>query len=163
MQVRTGRGANPPDAHRVGEDTNEEAARSNRRHRRAPIGTHTDGLGIDVAYFQVGTLDNRIRPVCESTINRSDEHHCVSDPDRLDVPRTALFVEALASSGAVRVIGVDGRIGPLLEEEIRRQCDARLTDCTPVPLAYETSDSGQGWYRFHHHHMYVSFTSPSRR
>jgi hypothetical protein len=71
-----------------------------------------------------------------------------------------LFVEALAASGAVRVIGVDGRIGPILEEELERLCKEGISGCTPVPLAYEATDTGLGWFRAHHHHMHVSFLEP---
>jgi hypothetical protein len=127
-----------------------------------PAGTHTDGYDIDVAYFQTGTPDNRLRSVCPTAIDRVEQHHCVGEPDLLDVGRTALFVEALASTGGVRVIGVDGRIGPLLEAELQSLCDTGVTDCTPVPLAYETTDTGEGWYRFHHHHMHVGFVQPRR-
>ena len=122
-----------------------------------PVGTHTGGLDIDIAYFQTGTSDNRLRPVCGSALDGVDQDHCTEPPELLDVPRTALFIDALARSGAVRVIGVDGRIGPLLEAGLQALCDARITDCADVPLAYETSDTGLGWFTSHHHHMHVSF------
>ena len=32
-----------------------------------PVGSHTDGLDIDTAYFQTGTPDNRLRSVCVSS------------------------------------------------------------------------------------------------
>ena len=60
----------------------------------------------------------------------------------------------------MRVIGVDGRIGPVLEAELQSLCDQGITDCSPVPLAYETTDQGLGWFCFHHHHMHVSFSLP---
>lgn len=125
-----------------------------------PPGTHTDGLDIDIAYYQTGTPDNHLRSVCETAVNRVEQNHCVAPPDRLDTYRTALFVEALASSASVRVIGVDGQIGPLLEDMLARLCADGVTDCTPVPLTYETTDTGQGWFYFQHHHMHVSFARP---
>ncbi len=126
-----------------------------------PAGTHTGGLDIDVAYYQTGTPDNHIRPVCESQVNRVEQNHCVAPPDRLDAYRTALFLEALASAAPVRVIGVDGRIGPVLEATLERLCADRVTTCTRVPLAYETTDQGMGWFSFHHHHMHISFNRPA--
>jgi hypothetical protein len=127
-----------------------------------PPGSHTDGFDIDIAYYQALTPDNHLRPVCESSIDGRDQHHCVAAPDRLDASRTALFLEALASSGLLRVVGVDGQIGPVLEARLQELCDDGITDCTPVPLAYEATDIGRGWFLFHHHHMHVSFTLPSR-
>jgi hypothetical protein len=32
-----------------------------------PEGSHTNGFDIDVAYFQTGTPDNELRPVCAHT------------------------------------------------------------------------------------------------
>ena len=124
-----------------------------------PVGSHTGGVDIDIAYFQTRTADNRLRPVCASTIGGVDQAHCTGPPGLLDVPRTALFIDALAASGAVRVIGVDGRIGPLLEAGLQKLCDDGITQCGDVPLAYESSDTGLGWYLDHHHHMHVSFRS----
>ena len=122
-----------------------------------PAGTHTGGLDIDIAYFQTGTANNRLRPVCVSALDGVDQGHCTGPPSLLDVPRTALFIDALAESGAVRVIGVDGLIGPLLEAGLQELCDAGITECAAVPLAYETSDTGLGWFTNHHHHLHVSF------
>ena len=125
-----------------------------------PVGSHTDGLDIDIAYFQTGTPDNRLRSVCVSVVDGVDQRRCTEPPDLLDVARTALFVDALASSGAVRVIGVDGAIGPLVEAALESLCDQGVTACAAVPLAYETSDTGLGWFTGHHHHMHVSFVDP---
>ncbi|MEX2229710.1 MAG: hypothetical protein WEB13_08750 [Dehalococcoidia bacterium] len=125
-----------------------------------PVGTHTGGLDIDVAYYQTGTPDNHLRPVCESQVSRVEQNHCVAPPDRLDAVRTAVFLEALAFAAPVRVIGVDGQIGPVLEATLARLCAEGLTRCTSVPLAYETTDQGMGWFYFHHHHMHISFHRP---
>lgn len=125
-----------------------------------PPGTHIGGTDIDIAYYQAGTPDNRLRAVCDSRQGGNDEHRCVGPPKNLDAPRTALLVEAMAASGFVRVVGVDGRIGPILEGELERLCEKGISDCTPVPLAYEATDTGLGWFRNHHHHMHVSFLEP---
>jgi hypothetical protein len=122
-----------------------------------PVGTHTGGLDIDIAYFQTRTPDNRLRPVCSSSVDGVDLARCTGSPTLLDVPRTALFIDALAASGAVRVIGVDGGIGPLLEAGLQELCDKGITECAAVPLAYEAADTGLGWFTNHHHHMHVSF------
>ena len=106
-----------------------------------PVGSHTDGLDIDIAYFQTGTPDNRLRPVCASVVDGVDQRRCIDAPDLLDAPRSALFIAALAASGEVRVIGVDGEIGPLLEAALESLCDEGVTECAAVPLAYETSDT----------------------
>lgn len=127
-----------------------------------PRGTHTGGNDIDIAYYQTGTPDNHLRAVCETTINRVEQNHCVAAPDRLDAHRTALFLEALASSGALRLVVVDGQIGPVLETELSRLCAERVTDCSQVPLAYEVTDQGQGLFLFHQHQMHVSFQPPAR-
>ena len=125
-----------------------------------PVGSHTDGLDIDIAYFQTGTPDNRLRSVCVSVVDGVDQGHCTEPPHLLDVARTALFIDALASSGEVRVIGVDGEIGPLLEAHLDSLCNQGISGCAAVPLAYETSDTGLGWFTGHHHHMHVSFLEP---
>jgi hypothetical protein len=130
-----------------------------------PDGTHEDGYDIDIAYFQVGTSDNKLRPVCDHTSNGSREYHCVDEPDSLNVWRTALFIGKLHVSPQLRVIGVDGKIGPLIESAVTKLCDEDwLTGpaCSELELAYEQTDEGRGWYRFHHHHMHVSLTSRSR-
>jgi hypothetical protein len=124
-----------------------------------PAGTHTNGLDVDIAYFQQGTADNHLRPVCEHEAGGVEQNHCVSAPDTLDVWRTALFVAALASDPAIRVIGVDGRIGPQLTIAIGELCRLGWTDaCRAVPLAFEPTEGGQGWFLFHHDKMHVSFS-----
>jgi hypothetical protein len=125
-----------------------------------PAGTHTGGLDIDIAYYQTGTPDNHLRAVCDSQVNRIEQNHCVAPADRLDAYRTALFLEALASATQVRVIGVDGQIAPVLEQTLAQLCADGVTDCTAVPLAYEMTDTGQGWFYFRHHSMHISFIPP---
>ena len=123
-----------------------------------PVGTHTNGLDIDVAYYQQNGADNHLRQVCPYRIASVDQGHCIGAPDNFDAPRTALFVAALASTGAVRVIGVDGQIRPLLDAALDDLCTGGVSDaCGPVPLASETSDQGLGWYLYHHFKMHISF------
>lgn len=122
-----------------------------------PPGTHLHGTDIDIAYYQIGTPDNRLRAVCPSELDGVDQNRCTGAPDHLDARRTALFVDNLAASGEVRVIGVDGMIGPIIEAELESLCLEGVSTCSPVPLAYETTDTGLGWFRGHHHHLHVSF------
>lgn len=125
-----------------------------------PVGTHTDGHDIDVAYYQDGTGDNAPRAVCEHRENGLDVYHCVEEPTLLDPWRTALFIGALAEHGALRLVGVDGRIGPKVDSAMATLCADGWLDpiaCFGSPLGWEEEDEGHGLFRFHHHHMHVSF------
>lgn len=128
-----------------------------------PAGTHVNGHDIDMGYFQAGTPDNKLRPVCEHTSGGKDQYHCVSAPDKLDLWRTTLYLGAMMSSELVRVIGVDGQVGPLVESAMPALCSTGWLpqkSCTAVKskLAFETTNTGMGWYQFHHHHMHLSIT-----
>ena len=127
-----------------------------------PYGSHTNGKDMDIAYYQLAADDNRLRPVCPHTSGGSDVYHCTGAPTDLDVWRSALFIAALHDSPQMRVLGVDGRIGPLVEDAIDELCASGWFAggaCSDLQLAYETSDTGSGWYRFHHHHLHVSLLS----
>lgn len=143
-----------------------------------PPSTHTNGFDMDIAYYMLqqpqtcrrmpGCDDcHCLSPVCEYRVNGRDQYHCVEDPSILDVWRTALFLAYLHQSPQLRVIGVDGKIGPLVTSAIEQLCDGGwIPDriCRGrIQLAYETTDMGQGWYYFHHHHLHVSITGPGRR
>jgi hypothetical protein len=135
-------------------------------HPGHPVGTHQNGLDIDVAYYQNGSPDNRAREVCDHTLNGGDVYRCTATPHLLDVWRTALFIAALHDHPHLRVVGCDGKVGPMVEPAIAQLCAAGWVDnaaCSPstLALAYETIDKGHGWYRFHHHHMHVSFGKPT--
>ena len=127
-----------------------------------PRHTHLKGRDMDIAYYQRTGPNNRLRAVCPHRNSAgANVHHCTGAPTALDVRRTALFVGTLLTSARTRKVGVDGRIRPLLEPEIRALCRAgtleqsacdRLND-----LAAETTDTGLGWFRHHHHHLHVSF------
>ena len=128
-----------------------------------PAGTHLDGHDMDIAYYQIGTSDNRLRPVCEHTSGGSDAYHCTGAPTLLDTWRTALFLGHFHASPQLRVIGVDGRVGPLVDSAITQLCaDGWIsgTACTSHRITWEETDSGRGWFRFHHHHMHISVSSP---
>jgi hypothetical protein len=129
-----------------------------------PPGTHTDGYDIDLAYHQIGQINNYLRPICPHTPGGTEAYHCTAPPDILDEWRTALFLGFLAEHPSLRVIGCDGQAGPILDAAITQLCtDGWLTTyaCGNVPLTYEVTDQGYGWFLFHHHHMHVSFDQPS--
>ncbi len=128
---------------------------------RHPQGTHDGGRDIDLAYFQTGQPNNYLRPVCEHTLNGQDQYHCVAPPTILDLSRSTLFIGKLLESERVRVIGVDGQIGPLLVAEAQKLKAQGLLTASVVQafaskLAYETTNSGKGWFQFHHHHLHLS-------
>lgn len=124
-----------------------------------PEGTHVGGTDMDIAYYQIGTSDNRLRPICEHTEGGVDQYHCTEAPDSLDVWRSALFIAFFHDSPQLRVIGVDGQAGPLLDSAITQLCDAGWYSgaaCRSSQMTYETVNEGRGWYGFHHHHLHVS-------
>ncbi|MBA3455394.1 MAG: hypothetical protein H0T42_20040 [Deltaproteobacteria bacterium] len=124
-----------------------------------PAGTHVNGNDIDLAYYQTGTANNRLRPICAHMNGTADAYHCVGAPDKLDVWRTALFLGAVFESPRTRVIGVDGKAGPLILSALDTLCDSgwlSQTACTNAVLAYEVTNMGQGWYLHHHHHAHIS-------
>lgn len=132
-----------------------------------PKGTHVNGRDMDIAYYQLLGDDNRLRAVCPHRVDGKDVHHCVSAPTNLDVRRTALFIGTALISDRVRVIGVDGRIRPLLRAEMDRQCvsgDLPRKACQRKgDIAAEEKDTGKGWFRHHHHHFHVSLKKTASR
>jgi hypothetical protein len=131
-----------------------------------PAGTHVDGYDMDIGYYQVNTPDNHLREVCDHTQGGQEQYHCVSDPYLMDAWRTSLFLGALMTSKRTRVIGVDGKVGPIAEELMSYLCDLGWlpqTACTKMGelLAYETTDGGAGWYYFHLHHLHISLLHES--
>lgn len=127
-----------------------------------PAGTHVNGHDLDIGYYQTGTADNRLRPVCDHMSGGADQYHCVGAPTLLDPWRTALFIGHLHVSPQLRVIGVDGKVGPLVESAMTQLCAEGwlTTGCSSRSVTYEETDMGRGWYAFHHHHLHVSVSSP---
>ena len=125
-----------------------------------PPGTHVNGFDMDIAYYQLFGTDNKLRSVCDHVQGGADQYRCVNDPDNFDVWRTALFFAKMHDSPYLRVIGTDGKIGPLIESAITQMCDAGWLSgnaaCNSMAVAYETTNQGQGWYNFHHHHFHIS-------
>ena len=128
---------------------------------RHPSGTHDYGRDIDIAYYQTGQPNNYLRPVCQHSSGGKEQYHCTAKPNILDVPRTTLFIAKLLESSRVRVIGVDGQIGPLLKAQAQKLASQGLITSSAASafsnkLAYEVTDTKMGWYRFHHHHLHLS-------
>ena len=141
-----------------------------------PPGTHTNGTDMDIAYYMLDLprscqayegCENChcLSPVCEHRVGGQTQYHCVGEPELLDVWRTALFIGYLHASPQLRVIGVDGKIGPLVHSAIDQLCDGGWLNNNACnnnrALSYETTDMGLGWFRFHHHHLHISIT-PTR-
>jgi hypothetical protein len=126
--------------------------------------SHIDGVDIDLAYYQVGTPDNQGRPVCEHRVDGVPKGHCVAAPHLLDKWRTALFIGTLNEHPRLRIVGVDGKIGPLLDGAIETLCTQgwiAQSACTKrIPLDYEVTNQGRGWFLTHHHHFHVSYRKP---
>jgi hypothetical protein len=124
-----------------------------------PPGTHENGNDIDLAYYQLYTPDNNARVVGEHYDGYNDVYHLVSEPYMLDPWRTALFISYLSEHHHVRVIGVDGQVGLVLENALDDLVELGYINADhreSIPLAYEVENQGYGWYYFHHHHMHVS-------
>jgi hypothetical protein len=129
-----------------------------------PAGTHTNGYDIDLGYYQAGTADNTLRPICAHTSGGTDQYHCTADPTLLDPWRHAMFLGHVFESTRTRVIGVDGKAGPIILSALDYLCDNNwmsAASCGDVALAYETTNTGQGWYQFHHHHSHISLKQSS--
>jgi len=122
-----------------------------------PVGSHTDGLDIDVSYYQLYTPDNRPRIMCDHYEGYYDVNHCTSQPYLLDPWRTTLFTTYLAEHPLLRVMGVDGRVGPVLVDSLDWFMDnGWVFPEFHAPLLYEETDQGWGFFQFHHHHMHIS-------
>jgi hypothetical protein len=126
-----------------------------------PAGTHENGYDMDYAYFQITSPNNYLREICPHTIGGVEQYHCVGEPDNIDIWRHSLLLGAMFSSSRTRVIGVDGRAGPIFDKAIPVLCqkgflDQAACDAAYQGLAYEQVDMGYGWYLFHLHHSHVS-------
>ena len=126
-----------------------------------PEGTHVDGHDMDIAYYQMRSENNWLRPICDHHINGRDQNRCVAPPNNLDVWRTALWLAYAHDAQTLRIIGVDGQVGQLVDAAIDQLCDAgwyRGDACVRQRRAttYEVENEGRGWYLFHHHHFHIS-------
>jgi len=125
-----------------------------------PSGTHTDGSDMDIAYYQTSGTNNYLRPICPHTSGGVEQYHCTGEPTILDVKRTALFLGAFVTSSRTRIIGVDGKVGPLVSTAMTKLCEdgtlPKLACDRKSLITWEATDTGRGWFQFHHHHLHVS-------
>jgi len=125
-----------------------------------PAKTHEMGSDIDLGYYQVGQANNYLRPICPHvSAEGMDQYHCVSTPTILDTWRMAMFLGSVFESPRVRTVGVDGKVGPLMQSAIAQLCqDGWLSPnaCSNVKLSFEETNMGYGWFQFHHHHAHLS-------
>lgn len=129
-----------------------------------PMGTHTNGFDMDMGYFQVNTANNQMRPICDHYEGGREAYHCTGDPTMLDPWRTALYLGFLQHSPQVRVIGVDGQVGGLVDSATDQLCaggflDGGACSARTRKVTYEPTDEGRGWFLFHHHHWHISLTT----
>jgi hypothetical protein len=111
------------------------------------------------------TIPNDLIAVCDHLVACGENYHCVEPSDVLDVTRTAIFIAKMHDSPNLRVIGIDGMIGPVVIAEIKRLCAAGTLDglaCSKqgelaLKVTFETEDTGKSWFRFHHHHFHISY------
>jgi hypothetical protein len=122
-----------------------------------PPGSHEEGRDIDTAYYQLYSADNLAR-----IVGLSYDYHLIEPPYNFDRYRTALYISYLAEHPLLRVVGVDGQIGLILDGEegtLNELVEEEWIDedlRASIPLAYEVEDTGLGWFRHHHHHLHVS-------
>jgi len=137
-----------------------------------PSGTHENGLDIDVAYYHKPhttwlTLEdfglenegNMLGIVCDDTRFGINVFHCGNKPYLLDPWRTAMFLAYLSEHPRIRVIGVDGRVGPVLDETLDKLVSSgwlSAEERDQIPVIYETIQEGMGWFFHHQHHIHVS-------
>jgi hypothetical protein len=128
---------------------------------RHPRHTHTAGRDADVAYYQRGTPDNHLAPICPHAIDGFEQWHCTGPPTTLDARRTALFIGFLFESPRVRIVGIDGAAAGPIWHAIHRVCangTVPADACARIRIGYETANTGRFWYFGHHNHMHVSWS-----
>ncbi len=137
-----------------------------------PPGTHENGLDIDLAYYQkphttwlaledfgIENKGNMLGVICNDTRFGINVFHCANEPYLLDPWRTAMFLAYLSEHPRIRVIGVDGRVGPVLDEVMEKLVAAgwlTAEERDHIPFVYETTQTGMGWYFHHQHHTHIS-------
>lgn len=116
-----------------------------------PPGSHEDGMDIDLAFYQLYAPDNKARPVCMHCEGGIDLNQCVGPPYALDRWRTALLIAYLSEHPRVRVIGVDQKVGEVLEQALDDLMTAGWIDQdlrNRIILGH--------WEFSHHHHIHLS-------
>lgn len=104
-----------------------------------------------------------MRSVCPHVVGGADQHRCVGEPNLLDPWRSALFLGHLHASPNLRIIGVDGFVGPIVESAMSQLCAGGWlsgTACSRHRVTWEATNMGRGWFNHHHHHLHVSVSAP---
>ena len=129
---------------------------------RHPPVSHRYGNDIDTAYYQIYAADNLARPVGVHHDGYYEAYHLTGPPYALDAWRTALYNTYLSEHPLLRVIGVDGQIGPVLDDALNALVDSGWIDPdlrASIPMVYEVDNMGYGFYYHHHHHTHISMNT----
>lgn len=128
-----------------------------------PSGSHVSGHDVDMSYYRIPPAPDNAQGQAVCPVSPANANHCTGAPDKLDKWRTAMFVLTLLEDPWVRLVGMDGQVGPLVADAMTElcsngwggalACNKRYTGY----LAYETTNQGGGWYYTHQHHMHVSY------
>jgi hypothetical protein len=136
-----------------------------------PEGSHENGQDMDIAYYQLGAPNNRLREVCPHTSGNREAYHCTGDPTTLDVWRTTVFIAKLMDSPQYLTAAVDGRIGPIIQQAGAVLCDEGVIsgkacgsqgysarrNSFGAGIAFDPTEADDiGWFYFHHHHLHLS-------
>ena len=128
---------------------------------------------MDIAYYQLGQTNNRLRPVCPHIADGRDQQHCTGAPSILDPYRTVVFIAHLMDSPNYLTVGVDNEVAPVLKTAAAALCANGVLAATKKAcgaggierggrnqvgrgLAYDPVDNDIGWAHFHHHHLHLS-------
>jgi hypothetical protein len=136
-----------------------------------PPGSHERGYDMDIAYYQLGAPNNRLREVCPHTVNGQEAYHCTGAPTTLDVWRTTVFIAKLMDSPQYLTAAVDGQIGPIVQQAGAVLCDEGIIsgkacgaqgfsarrNSFGAGIAFDPTEAQDiGWFYFHHHHLHLS-------
>ncbi|MEZ4465265.1 MAG: hypothetical protein R3F43_12435 [bacterium] len=129
-----------------------------------PEGTHTNGYDMDMGYFQVGTGETTgCAPSATTTRTAARPTTAPTSPSPSipgAPPRTLGFFH---HSPQTRVIGVDGRVGGLVDSAMDQLCEAGFMDggacqARTRKITYEPTNEGRGHLPLHHH-WHISLTT----
>lgn len=144
-----------------------------------PNGTHYEGANIDIAYYirpdvhrSWGNMAYR-QICCDATslsdwscVNTSSGSPgygvCVDGSEAthiVDLPRTAMLIAKIAGSGRLRVIGVEAKIKPALEQaldDLAAQGKITAYEKSAALARMASKDDHPSWL-WHFNHMHASF------
>jgi len=140
-----------------------------------PNHTHDYGSNADIAYYVLPQYQRQwgnmvYRQICNdaatlndwSAVGTSTTGTCIAGSENthiVDIPRTALFLATLASTGRVRVFGVDTAVEADLDAEYLRLRNAGTISTAAynaVVARQATANDHSSWV-WHFNHTHVSF------